>query len=230
MVKMLLEKSDEFLLDSPKKALDVSIMDRRGRNATAIAEGKEHTEIVEVIEEHLEKLHARFEQVKAQLEELKAAGRTDMTMDDFIEKAKAGMDEEEGKGEPEPAEKSGGTTKPGGESAAEKEEAPEDDVKEVTIEEDEDTVGDEGAALSPEEQAMLERLAKKGYTIEKKPKSSTAEVPAEDDAEVQAELNRRAAARKGTGGSANGKPRKTADANVDIELELKRRARAREEL
>lgn len=222
MVKILLEKSEEFLVDNPKMALDVSIQDRRGRNATALAEAKEHFEVVEAIEEYVERLHARFEEVKAQLEQLKASGRTDMTMDDFLEKAKADLAEERGEDKPEPAEKHATLES---ESGAEKEVAPEEEVEEVIFEEDADTGGAEDAALDPEEQAMLERLLKKGYKIAKEPEVSTVKVPADVDPEVQAELSRRAAGRTGTTGSGTGKPRKTTDADVDAELS--RRAAAR---
>ena len=76
-----------------------------------------------------------------------------------------------------------------------------------------------------EEQAMLEKLAKKGYAVKGKP--SAGEASAADDPEVQAELSKRAAAR--SGGSTSGKPKTLADADVDVDLELQRRADRRKQ-
>jgi hypothetical protein len=170
MARFLLEKSDELLLTKPKEALDVSIMDRRGRNATAIAVATEHHEVVEVIEEYTEKIQAKFDDVKAQLEELRKAGRTDMTMDDFIEKAKAEILEESGEGGA--AAEGGAAEEAAAEAKTTQEEPPAAAPgEEVVIDDDDEgsAAATEGGDLDAEEQAMLEKLLAKGYKIEKKP-------------------------------------------------------------
>lgn len=245
---MLLEKSEELLATKPKEALDVSIVDRRGRNATTLATAKEHTGVVEAIEEHVERLHARFEDVKAQLEQLRQSGRTDKTMEDFMETAKAEILEAQGEADGKPyAQTSGATAEATVASSDEKEATADDEVEEVIIEEDAEAVMDtEDASLDPEEQAMLDRLRKKGYTIAKEPAAAkpvpdptlreklatkgyviegkpSSKVSVEDNAELQAELSKRAAARAATG-STKSRPTDSVDA------ELRRRARAKQEL
>ena len=39
-----------------EKALDISVKDRRGRNATALAEAKEHYDVVAAIKEYLDQV------------------------------------------------------------------------------------------------------------------------------------------------------------------------------
>ena len=245
----MLEKSEELLATKPKEALDVSIVDRRGRNATALATAKEHTEVVEAIEDYVERLHARFEAVKARLEQLRQSGRTDKTMEDFVETAKAEILEAQNEAQGKPyAEKSGTAAEATVVSSDGEELTAAGKVEEVIIEEDEEAaVETEDESLDPEEQAMLDRLRKKGYKIFKEPaaakpgpdptlreklatkgyviegKASTSKGPVEDDVALQAELSKRAAARAATG-SKKSRPAESVNA------ELRRRARAKQEL
>ena len=58
MVRFLLEHSSELLQSAPAKALDVGTRNRRGQNATQLAEAKDHTEVVEAIQEHVDAIAA----------------------------------------------------------------------------------------------------------------------------------------------------------------------------
>ena len=82
-------------------------------------------------------------------------------------------------------------------------------------------IAKEPAAAKPvPDRTLREKLATKGYVVEGKPSSK---VSVEDNAELQAELSKRAAARAATG-STKSRPTESVDA------ELRRRARAKQEL